>query len=74
MQEAWDDVDDGLILAIISGAALAGCYRELARERPHGRVNFTAAADKHSERVKALADEVVERDARYAGAPPVTRP
>ena len=61
-----------MILAIISAAALAGVYAELARERPSSRVNFAAAADVYSGRVKALVEQV-ERDARYAGAPPLTR-
>lgn len=74
MQEAWDDVDDTLILAIISAAALAWVYRDLARERPRSRVNFAAAADRYSGRVKALADQICERDRAISTQPRPTAP
>ena len=68
------DGDDDLAIELIAAAVYAGAYAGLAREFGGGGNHFQTMADRLSARVGALVGEMVERDANYAGAPPVTRP
>lgn len=74
MGDGADGEDDDLAIELISAAVYCGAYRALAREFGGGGNHFQTMADRLSVRVTDLADEMVERDANYAGAPPVTRP
>lgn len=74
MGDGADGEDDDLAIELIGAAVYAGVYHSLAREFGGGGNHFQTMADRLSVRVTDLADEMVERDANYAGAPPVTRP
>lgn len=66
--------DDDLAIELVAAAVYAGAYHALAREFGGGGNHFQTMAGRLSAKVTDLAGEMVERDAKYAGAPPVARP
>lgn len=58
MQEAHDS-DDGLVIEMIQQAVFAGGYWSLSREFPGHESGFFKLAARCSERVEALADEML---------------
>lgn len=66
MEDCRDVLDDDLTIRLIEAAAYAGAYASLAKAMPESAGGFLKLARKQSNRVAALADELIRETERAA--------